>query len=254
MERPFSLKLFSLVVIILSWPFQIAYFFLREAYRPILLVAMFMVGLGTFICGKYIFRDGFGDAGWSWGRPKQYLYVFVLALFLWLFPSVIEHLLGWYSSSENADFTEIIQSFSFSFVLTIIPAFGEEFGWRGYLLPRLLKRYPYRKALLLHGLITWVWHLPFVIFMGLEIDGTPIVSVPLVLAVSFVPTVLHAVVFAYIWSRTASLVVSTFYNVCFDEVRDTLENTVGFGAVGENWQMLVLTVLGIFLLWKGTWR
>jgi membrane protease YdiL (CAAX protease family) len=43
---------------------------------------------------------------------------------------------------------------------------GEEFGWRGYLLPKLLLL-GWRKAMLLMGVIWGVWHYP-VIFMGYE--------------------------------------------------------------------------------------
>ncbi len=253
-KRPFSLRLLLLIVILLSWPFQIAYFFLGVAYRPILLLSMVMVAIATYICGRFIFKDGFKEAGWNWGRPKHYLWVLGLAIFLWLFPSIVEQLVGWYSPASKANLGTLISTFSISFLITIIPAFSEEFGWRGYLLPRLLKRYSHRKALLTHGLITWIWHLPFIFTMGFDGGENPWVSVPLVLAASFIPTILHAVVFAFIWSRTASLAVSTFYHISFDEVRDTLEGTIGLGTFGQNWQMLVLTILGIFLLWKGQWN
>lgn len=251
--RSFSLSLFLVVVILLSWPFQIAYPFLGEEYKPLLLVSMIMVAVGTYICGKWIFKDGFTNAGWSWGKPKYYLYVFLLALFLWLFPSVIERSLGWYVTDE-VGFSTLFSSFFISFIITIIPAFSEEFTWRGYLLPRLMRKYHERKALLIHGLITWVWHLPFVVVIGWEVGGNPWVSVPLVLAVSFIPTIMHAVVFAFIWMRTGSLAVSTIYHVSFDEVRDTLGEEVGLGSFGQNWQMLVLTLLGVLLLVKAPWK
>jgi membrane protease YdiL (CAAX protease family) len=253
MKNAFSLPIYLALVISLSWPFQIAYFFLGETYKPLLLVSMVMVAVGTYVCGKYVFKDGFANAGWCWGKPKHYFFVFLLALFLWFFPSLIERVMGWYSPKQT-NIVTIVSTFSYSFLITIIPAFSEEFGWRGYLLPRLLKKYAYRKALLLHGLITWIWHLPFVVIMALQMEGNAVVSVTLVLGVSFIPTILHAVVFAYIWNRTTSLAVSTLYHVCFDEVRDTLEGTIGLGAFGQNWQMIVLTALGLFLLWKGKWK
>jgi membrane protease YdiL (CAAX protease family) len=65
---------------------------------------------------------------------------------------------------------------------------------------------------------------------------------------------MHAVVFAYIWSRTQSLAVSTVYHAAFDEIRDTLEGSVGLGPLSQNWQMLILTILGIALLWKAKWK
>jgi membrane protease YdiL (CAAX protease family) len=57
-------------------------------------------------------------------------------------------------------------------------AFGEEFGWRGYLLPKLMPLGP-RKAVLLVGVIWAVWHWPS-IFMGynygLRYWGSPVVG------------------------------------------------------------------------------
>lgn len=37
---------------------------------------------------------------------------------------------------------------------------GEEFGWRGFALPRLLKRWRPLAAALILGVIWWAWHLP----------------------------------------------------------------------------------------------
>ena len=65
---------------------------------------------------------------------------------------------------------------------------------------------------------------------------------------------MHAVVFAYFWSSSGSIVVATVYHSTFDEVRDTLEARVGFGPLVEPWQMLTLTILGMTLLWKAKWR
>jgi membrane protease YdiL (CAAX protease family) len=50
--------------------------------------------------------------------------------------------------------------------LNAIVTFGEEFGWRAYLLPKLLPLGS-RKAVVLMGVIWGVWHWP-VIFMGYE--------------------------------------------------------------------------------------
>lgn len=253
-HRPFSINLYVFVIILLSWPFQIAYVILGKEYRPLLLVSMIMVGFGTFICGKFIFKDGFKDAGWSWGKPKHYFYIFLFALILWLFPAIVEQLAKWHIPAGETNAGKMLSVFLLSALITIIPAFGEEFGWRGYLLPGLLKIYAYKKALLVHGFITWVWHLPFLFAMGMEAGEYWTISIPVILTVSFIPTVLHAVVFAYIWSRTASLAVSTFYHVSFDEVRDTLIDTVGLGFFGMYWQMFLLTLVGIMLLWWGKWN
>jgi uncharacterized protein len=54
-------------------------------------------------------------------------------------------------------------------------AFGEEFGWRGYLLPKLLPLGEVKAALIV-GLIWGPWHLP-VIIVGLNYPGQPIIAV-----------------------------------------------------------------------------
>jgi len=61
---------------------------------------------------------------------------------------------------------ELLQAALIAPILNAIATFGEEFGWRGYLLPKLMPLGG-RKAMLLIGVIWGVWHWP-VIFMGYE--------------------------------------------------------------------------------------
>lgn len=46
--------------------------------------------------------------------------------------------------------------------LNAVPCFGEEWGWRGFLLPKLLKRFKVVPALLLNGVIWGLWHAPLI--------------------------------------------------------------------------------------------
>ena len=60
-------------------------------------------------------------------------------------------------------------------LLNGIPTFGEEFGWRGYLLPKLMPLGG-RKAVLLLGVIWGVWHWPVIAMghnYGLDYAGAP---------------------------------------------------------------------------------
>jgi len=59
---------------------------------------------------------------------------------------------------------QTVQAILISPLLNGIPTFGEEFGWRGYLQPKLMTLGG-RKAILLTGVIWGVWHWP-VILMG----------------------------------------------------------------------------------------
>jgi uncharacterized protein len=257
--KTFSLRIYLLVVVAASWPFQIAYLlwaktpFMRYALSSL---PMIMVTVGTYIVGRYIFRDGFSKAGWSWGKPKYYLAVFSLAIFVWVVPTLLELVLGMRSIPKGVMVPDILGNFLLRFVGTLIPAFGEEFGWRGYLLPHLVKRYRLKTALLLHSFIWWAWHLPVLIGMGMteKLTDNTGTSIAIMLAVSLIPSMMHAIAYAYIWTITQSLAVVTVYHAAFDEIRDAIEVSIGYGSLVEIWQMLTLTVLGGLLLWKGNWQ
>ncbi|NLN70989.1 MAG: CPBP family intramembrane metalloprotease [Chloroflexi bacterium] len=57
---------------------------------------------------------------------------------------------------------QVIQATLLAPVLNALPSFGEEFGWHGYLLPKLLPLGG-RKAILLTGIIWGVWHWPLIL-------------------------------------------------------------------------------------------
>lgn len=61
--------------------------------------------------------------------------------------------------------SQVIAALLLSPILNGIPTFGEEFGWRAYLQPKLLKLMSPRAAVILTGVIWGVWHAPL-IFMG----------------------------------------------------------------------------------------
>jgi uncharacterized protein len=260
MKKTFSIWLYVFIVIAFSWPFQFWYVFKTEtAFGKYLYssLSMLMVTVATIFAARFIFKDGFANAGWSWGKPKYYIYVFAFALLVWFVPSIIELISGIHKPAGKVVATNILLMFALRFVATLLPAFGEEFGWRGYLLPKLTEKFTAKKALLIHAFIWWGWHLPVIVGMGLQSNdasGNQFINVGAITSLSIIPSMLHAVIFAFIWSKTKSLAVVTVYHAAFDEVRDTLENSVGFGSLVNNWQMIVIITVGGLLLWKVNWE
>jgi len=64
--------------------------------------------------------------------------------------------------------------------LNAINCFGEEWGWRGYLLPKMLKQLKVVPTLLLTGVIWGLWHLPLIIMghnYGVGYPGYPYVGI-----------------------------------------------------------------------------
>ncbi len=260
MKKPFSIWLYLLIVFALSWPFQFWYVFKAEtAFDKYLYssLSMVMVTVATFIAGWFVFKDGFATAGWKWGKPVHYIYVLLFALLVWLVPSFVELFFGLHKPAGHVAVTSLAVMFALRFAATLLPAVGEEFGWRGYMLPRLAEKFGAKKGLLLHAFIWWFWHLPVLVGMGLnnnDVSGNQFINVVAISLISIIPSMLHAVIFAFIWSKTKSLAVVTVYHAAFDEVRDTLENGIGFGPLVNNWQMIVIIMTGSILLWKADWK
>jgi hypothetical protein len=48
--------------------------------------------------------------------------------------------------------------------------------------------------------------------------------------------------------------IKLFFHTLYDEVRDALEQSIGFRPLVSLWEMAVTTVIGAILLWKGSWK
>ena len=61
-------------------------------------------------------------------------------------------------------------------LLNLVPCFGEEWGWRGYLLPKVAQRMKFLPAVLFTGIIWGIWHAPIIIAghnYGMNYPGYP---------------------------------------------------------------------------------
>ena len=61
-------------------------------------------------------------------------------------------------------------------LVNFIPCFGEEWGWRGYMMPKLLKLMDFSPACIVGGIIWGIWHAPLIAVghnYGLGYAGAP---------------------------------------------------------------------------------
>lgn len=68
----------------------------------------------------------------------------------------------------------------FSPILNIFVCFGEEWGWRAYLLPKTQNKLPLIPMLLVNGLIWGIWHTPLIIMghnYGSNYFGYPVLGI-----------------------------------------------------------------------------
>ena len=152
-------------------------------YNKLFLIAvMFFPGISALVVRKFINKECFKDPMMKFGSWKPYLqaslfipllYIIIYAITGLLYPpdftlKIFMTRIG----IEEMPFDPSLFIFVF-FIITLtvapiinfIPAFGEEFGWRGYLLPKLLPL-GREKALVISGIIWGLWHLPFVFLIG----------------------------------------------------------------------------------------
>ena len=88
-------------------------------------------------------------------------------------------------------------------LVLVVLVVGEELGWRGYALPRLLERFSPLVASLVLGLLWGLWHLPTFFIPGTPQYGHPIPAFLLL-------TIAYSILLTWIWRPTGgSVLVAT---------------------------------------------
>ena len=146
----------------------------------VIVSVMFFPAIAAFIVRKFITKEGFKDSGLIIGKPTYYLqaYILIPALFIaiygitWLFIQAPDFSLNSFAreygitklplSPQVLIFAIFVSTITFAPFINAIAAFGEEFGWRGYLLPKLMPLGT-KKALIISGIIWGLWHAPLVL-------------------------------------------------------------------------------------------
>ena len=102
-------------------------------------------------------------------------------------------------------------AFTLAIPLNMVFTFGEEFGWRGYLLPRLSPLGGIQAAIIT-GVVWGLWHAPIIVLNGYNYPGHPWSGV--VMMVIF--TVALSMIFACLRFRSGSVWPSTLAHAAFN--------------------------------------
>jgi membrane protease YdiL (CAAX protease family) len=127
----------------------------------------------------------------------------------------------------------------------------EEFGWRGYALPRLQSRFSALASSLILGFFWWLWHLPLVFIPGRFMTD----NLLLFLALS-VEIILTSILFTWIYNNTngsilTALLLHTTMNWSIWLFLPGMK--INFSIIGFTVVLLVIAVLVILRVW-GTAR
>lgn len=210
---------------------------------------MFTPAIAAFIVRRFITREGFATAGLRRGPWRPYLVVWigVPILIAGIYALTILLGLGRFDPSI-AQLTDRIQEFARGQALPELPpppvlaaailaqsltlgvlitslfTFGEEFGWTGYLLVRLLPMGRWRAAVT-YGVIWGLWHAP-IIAGGFNYPGYPVLG-PMLMCVL---TIAFALTQTALRLRYRSVLLTSFFHASI--------NTHGLGVI----PMLVIGV------------
>lgn len=142
------------------------------------------------ILTRLITREGFKDScltlNMQKGKWKYYLLAFVIPL-IYMLITVVMIMLFFCRDAESWFASEDIAVRIWAFIgqigttlLMFLPFFGEEFGWRAYMTPKLEQLMPMPAALVVGGILWGVWHAPLTIQghnFGLDYPGFPYLGI-----------------------------------------------------------------------------
>jgi uncharacterized protein len=173
---------------------------LTPGSTALLASVMFTPALAAFVVRRFITREGFATAGLHRGPWRPYLrvwigipllvaviYALTVLMGLGRFDPTLATLtarmremahgqpLPHLPSMPVLSAAILAQSLTLGVLVTSVFTFGEEFGWTGYLLVRLLPLGRWRAALI-YGAIWGFWHAP-IIAGGFNYPGYPVIGV-----------------------------------------------------------------------------
>ena len=130
--------------------------------------------------------------GWTWRPVKYEVWSYVLPIFYALpvyvatwalipgsfafatFAAPLAQSLGWANSPRAAAWLVAIPLYaSVGVIRSMASALGEEIGWRGFLLPRLVQQTGFTWGCLLSGFIWASWHYPGLLFSDYNAGTRP---------------------------------------------------------------------------------
>lgn len=210
---------------------------------------MFTPAIAAFIVRRFITREGFATAGLRRGPWRPYLVVWIgvpllvagiyaltVLVGLGRFDPTLSQLTARMLEMARGQplphlppppvFSAVIlaQALTLGVLITSVFTFGEEFGWTGYLLVRLLPLGRWRAALI-YGAIWGFWHAP-IIAGGYNYPGYPVIGVVMMCVL----TTAFALTQTALRLRFDSVMLTSFFHASI--------NTQGLGVI----PMLVIGV------------
>ena len=165
-------------------------------------------------------RKGFRSIGWAFGPGRYWIAAILLPTLAILIAVAVSLRFGYVApapvstpaGSLIVHPVKLLKNMLIYLVISLPLAFGEEFGWRGYAQPRLIRQFGLLAGLLTLGIIWGVWHTPIYYVMHVYPDHPflgPFVMTP-------IDNILVVVPMAWLYIRSKSIWVPTFTHAFAD--------------------------------------
>jgi membrane protease YdiL (CAAX protease family) len=124
----------------------------------------------------------------------------------------------------------------------------EEFGWRGYALPRLEARYSPVTATLVLGTLWGLWHLPVIAADPDFQHGLDAAALVPVIALSLVSVIGYAFLLTWLFNRTGSVLVAILLHAGFNTANEFLAPIPMEAAEGAAYEVLSVAMTGTLVV------
>ena len=201
------------------------------ATQLVVAAAMFFPAIGVMLTRLFT-KEGL-KAAWLKPNLRKNLKYYLLAwfgpgiltfagmgIYFLLFPDQLDLSFGYFTATLEAAgapvetlpmsvgmlmLVQALQAFFLAPIMNFVTCFGEEWGWRGYLLPKMKNLLPTVPMLLLTGTIWGLWHAPLTIIghnYGLGYRGFPFTGI----AMMCVFCIVLGVFLSYVTLKTKSCI------------------------------------------------
>ena len=218
------------VVFVLSYLWQLVIYFTGGVDSPLFPIMMLFPAIVAVVF-RLIHKEGFRYVGWGLRRWWYIVPALLVPIVVVLAVGFLLTGLHWATLSDKhflfkggmveiqkiplvlGNRTQHIAFFVLNFVLSLfvqsllgsVVTIGEEFGWRGYVQEKLMRKFGLNRGLILLGLIWGYWHLP-IILMGYNFPNHPVLGGLLLMPIG---TIFMAIFLGWLYLRSKSIWMPT---------------------------------------------
>ena len=222
----------------------------------VLITGFMFVPTIASVVARRVLREGFSDVSFRLGGRRGRKAI-VQALILPVIIGLVVYGIAWITGLGRFDpppLGSLVALFAVFLILNIILVSGEEIGWRGYMLTRLIDS-GVPRPVLASGLIWAVWHMPLVLWAGFAAGPSPLLSAAVMMVM--IPSLGY--VLARMRLETGSVWPAIVLHTAWNDVIQAVFDRLTRGAsevlwVGESGILTALVVVVVAVIYsRGRW-